>query len=153
MSNKSPKLTLYLDLCVYNRPFDYQGQERKALETSAFIYILERIENGFYNLVISDALNYENNKNQDEDRKNRIFSYFGLASEFIKIDNSDIERAKALRDLGFIDIDALHIALAEKGNSDYFITCDDGILKLYNKNKDKIKVNIISVIELVNKEK
>ncbi|RZD18334.1 MAG: PIN domain-containing protein [Candidatus Acididesulfobacter diazotrophicus] len=153
MSNKSLKLTLYLDLCVYNRPFDYQGQERIALETSAFIYILERIENGFYNLVISDALNYENNKNQEEDRKDRIFSYFGLASELIEIDNSDIKRAKILKDLGFTDIDALHIALAEKGNINYFVTCDDGILKLYNKNKNAIKVNIVSVIELVNKEK
>jgi len=39
-------LKLYLDLCVYNRPFDYQGQERVALETSAFIYLLEKVEKG-----------------------------------------------------------------------------------------------------------
>ncbi|MHB1679560.1 MAG: PIN domain-containing protein [bacterium] len=153
MSNKTPKLTLYLDLCVYNRPFDYQGQERIALETSAFIYILERIEKGFYNIVVSEALTYENTKNPYEDRKERIFSYFGLAEELIKVDNSDIKRVEVLKDLGFSDIDALHIALAEKGNINYFVTCDDGILRLYNKNKNRIKVNIISVIELVNKEK
>ena len=34
-------MRLYLDLCVYNRPFDSQKQERVALETSIFIYILE----------------------------------------------------------------------------------------------------------------
>ncbi|MHB8327858.1 MAG: PIN domain-containing protein [bacterium] len=153
MSNKTLKLTLYLDLCVYNRPFDYQGQERIALETGAFIYILEKIEKRFYSLVISEALIYENTKNPDEDKKDRIFSYFGLASEIIKVDNLDIIRAKVLKDLGFSDIDALHIALAEKGNINYFVTCDDGILKLYNKNKNMIKINIISVIELVNKEK
>ncbi len=153
MDNKTSKLTLYLDLCIYNRPFDYQGQERIALETGAFIYILERIEKGFYNLVISEALTYENAKNPDEDRKDRIFSYFGLAEEIIKMDNSDIKRAKVLKDLGFTDIDALHIALAEKGNINYFVTCDDGILRLYTKNKNTIKVDIISVIELVNKEK
>lgn len=76
-----------------------------------------------------------------------------MASELIEIDNSDIKRAKILKNLGFTDIDALHIALAEKGNINYFVTCDDGILKLYNKNKNAIKVNIVSVIELVNKEK
>ncbi|HJX45692.1 MAG TPA: hypothetical protein VJ399_00805, partial [Patescibacteria group bacterium] len=43
-------LKLYLDLCVYNRPFDYQGQERVALETSAFIYLLEKVEKGSYAL-------------------------------------------------------------------------------------------------------
>ena len=45
-------MKLYLDLCVYNRPFDYQGQERIALETSAFIYILEMIERGAYNVIL-----------------------------------------------------------------------------------------------------
>ena len=39
-------MKLYLDLCVYNRPFDYQGQERVALETEAFIYLIEQIANG-----------------------------------------------------------------------------------------------------------
>jgi predicted nucleic acid-binding protein len=141
MSNKTPKLILYLDLCVYNRPFDYHGQERIALETSAFIYILERIEKGLYNIVVSEALNYENTKNPYEDRKERIFSYFSLAEELIKVDNSDTKRAEVLKDFGFSDIDALHIALAEKGNMNYFVTCDDEILRLYNKNKNRIKVN------------
>lgn len=39
-------MVLYLDLCVYDRPFDNQHQERIALETSAFIYILEKLEKG-----------------------------------------------------------------------------------------------------------
>ncbi|TVM00417.1 MAG: hypothetical protein CV087_13690 [Candidatus Brocadia sp. WS118] len=58
-------MKLYLDLCVYNRPFDYQRYERVALETSIFTYILEKIETGAYILVVSDALAYENNKNPD----------------------------------------------------------------------------------------
>lgn len=65
-------MKLYLDLCVYNRPFDYQGQERVALETSAFIYILEKIEHAAYTLVASEALIYENIKKLDEQRKIRI---------------------------------------------------------------------------------
>lgn len=44
-------MKLYLDLCVYNRPFDFQGQERVALETSAFIYLLEKIENSIIVLL------------------------------------------------------------------------------------------------------
>lgn len=49
----------------------------------------------------------------------------------------------------FSDIDALHIALAEKANVDYFITCDDEIIKLYKKNKDYIKVEIVNIIEFI----
>ena len=145
-------MKIYLDLCVYNRPFDYQGQLRISIETQAFIAILEQIEKGIYELIISDILIYENNKNPDFERKRRISSYFKLAKKFIKIDENDCKRAKFLKELGFDDIDALHIVLAEKGNVDYFITCDDKIVKIYKKNKEKIKVKIINLLEFVNQE-
>ncbi|MDE2216697.1 MAG: PIN domain-containing protein, partial [Planctomycetota bacterium] len=96
-----------------------------ALETSIFTYIIEKIETGAYILVASDALIYENNKNPDSLRNTRIATYFKLAKEFIEINNSDIERVKFLKEFGFSDIDALHIALADRSYSDYFITCDD----------------------------
>jgi predicted nucleic acid-binding protein len=140
---------LYLDLCVYNRPFDYQGQERVALETSIFIYILEKIEKGAYTLVTSEALVYENNKNPDEQRKIRVASYFYLTQEFIGIDDLDVDRVRFLKGAGFSDIDALHIALAEKAKVDYFITCDDDIINIYKKHKNMIKVKVLSLVEFI----
>ena len=145
-------MKLYLDLCVYNRPFDYQGQERVALETSAFIYLLEKIEKGSHVLIASEALIYENNQCLDEQRKVRVASYFSLAREFVGADFSDVERVNFLKELGFPDIDALHVASAEKARADYFVTCDDDIIKLYKRYKDLVKVNIVSLIELVNLE-
>ena len=145
-------MKIYLDLCVFNRPFDYQGQPRISIETQAFIVILEQIEKGIYDLIISDILIYENNKNPDFDRRRKISSYFKLAKEFIKINENDCGRAKFLKELGFDDIDALHIVLAEKSNVNYFITCDDKIVKIYKKNKKTIKVKIIRLLEFVNQE-
>ncbi len=145
-------LKLYLDLCVYNRPFDYQGQERVALETSAFIYLLEKVEKGSYVLIASEALIYENNKNPDEQRKLRGASFFHLARDFVRADESDVEKVIFLKELGFSDIDALHIALAEKSGADYFVTCDDDIVKLYERRKDFIKVKIIGLVELISLE-
>jgi predicted nucleic acid-binding protein len=145
-------LKLYFDLCVYNRPFDYQGQERVALETSAFIYLLEKVEKGAHALIVSEALLYENKKSLDKQRKATVASYFSLAHEFVGADFSDMERVNVLKELGFLDIDALHIALAEKARSDYFVTCDDDILKLYKRHKCLIKVNIVSLIELISLE-
>lgn len=142
-------MKLYLDLCVYNRPFDYQGQERVALETSIFIYILEKIEKGAYTLVTSEALVYENNKNPDEQRKIRVASYFYLTQEFIGIDDLDVDRVRFLKGAGFSDIDALHIALAEKAKVDYFITCDDDIINIYKKHKNMIKVKVLSLVEFI----
>ncbi len=145
-------MKLYLDLCVYNRPFDYQGQERVVLETSAFIYVLEMIEKGAYTLVVSEALAYENSKNPAEQRKIRVASYFHLAQEFIEINKSDLERVKSLKILGFSDIDALHIALAERSNTDYFITCDADIIYRYKKHRDFIKVDVVSLVEFIGLE-
>lgn len=44
---------VYLDTCVYNRPFDDQTQPRIWLETLAFSVILQMIENGSVALVTS----------------------------------------------------------------------------------------------------
>lgn len=145
-------MKVYLDLCVYNRPFDYQGQTRIALESSAFIYVLEEIEGGSYELVVSEALMYENSKNPDEERRLRIASYFNLAKEFIKVDSSDVQRAEFLKTIGFKDLDALHIALAEKSKVDYFVTCDDGIVSLYKKNRNNFYVKIVGLIEFISLE-
>jgi hypothetical protein len=142
-------MRIYLDLCVYNRPFDYQGQERIALETSAFIYILELVEKGKHTLVISDALIYENNKNSNEQRRLRVSSYFKLAKEYVEIEDSDIERVGFLKKLGFFDIEALHIAISERVKVDCFVTCDDEIVKIYKKHQKKINVKILSLMEFV----
>jgi hypothetical protein len=106
-------MRLYLDLCVYNRPFDNQGQPRIALETNAFIYVPEMIQDGKCTLVGSDAILYENSKNPNEERRARVRSYLRLAKEHIRAQDTDIERVDFLKDLGFSGIDAMHLAIAE----------------------------------------
>jgi hypothetical protein len=145
-------MKLYLDLCVYNRPFDYQGQERIALETGAFIYLIEQIEKGNYTLVCSEALVYENKRNPDDLRRERISAYFKLAKYFVSLGESDFERAKGLRAIGFSDMDALHIASAEKGDIDFLITCDDWMSDLYKRNAQAIKVVVMTILEFLAKE-
>ena len=145
-------MKLYLDLCVYNRPFDYQGQDRVALETEAFIYLIEQIERGRHTLVCSEALIYENNRNPDNVRRNRILTYFELAKEFIPLEEFDFEKAKVLKTMGFSDMDALHIALAEKAGIDFFITCDDWIINLYGRNAELMRIKLINLLAFVAKE-
>jgi predicted nucleic acid-binding protein len=123
-----------------------------ALETSAFIYLLEKIEKGSHVLIASEALIYENNKSLDEQRKVRVASYFNLTQELVVADFSVQERANVLKELGFPDMDALHVALAEKSRADCFVTCDDDIIKIYRRHKDLVRVNIVSLIELVGLE-
>jgi predicted nucleic acid-binding protein len=145
-------MKIYLDLCVYNRPFDDQGQSRIELETGIFIYLLEQIEAGRHVLVVSDVLKHENSRTPYIHRKERIDSYFRLAAETVDLGTSAIRKAKILRDLGFNDIDALHIALAEKAKADFFVTCDDAIISCFKRNKESIGVHVVSLAEFVGLE-
>jgi hypothetical protein len=56
-------MKVYLDTCVYNRPFDNQSQPRVWLETLAFTVILQLVELGKITLVNSSVLAYENSRN------------------------------------------------------------------------------------------
>ena len=143
---------IYLDNCVYNRPFDDQSQRRIFLETIAFITLLELVEKGKIETINSDALMYENRMAFDPDRKARIESYLSFAKHFIRLSPGTILRAKELIELNFRAMDALHIAMSEEGEAEYFITCDDNIIKKGKRWKDKLKTKIISVLEFMTME-
>jgi hypothetical protein len=52
-------IKIYLDTCVYCRPFDDQSQKQIEKETRAFIEILKLAEMGGVIIVSSDVLIYE----------------------------------------------------------------------------------------------
>lgn len=45
-------------------------------------------------------------------------------------------------------LDALHMALAESGNADYFCTCDDKLLRNSKRVKD-LRVKVVNPVDLV----
>lgn len=64
-------LIIYLDACCLNRPFDDQSQDRIRLETEAVLSILNRCLLGEWQLIGSEALDYEISKMPDDDRKQK----------------------------------------------------------------------------------
>ena len=142
-------MKIYLDNCVLNRPFDDQTQERIYLETQAFLILLKKIEDEEIEMTNSDAIQYEIDKLTEWERKEKILSYLNLAKEYISLSNKIKERALEIEKLGIIGMDALHIAVAEVANVDYFITCDDILLKRYKRNKDKINLKIVTLFEII----
>lgn len=49
---------------------------------------------------------------------------------------------------GIKPLDALHLALAETGNADYFCTCDDRLLRNAKQVKD-LMVKVVNPVDLV----
>jgi len=142
-------LKIYLDLCVYNRPFDDQRHERIFIEARAFYVILKWVEEEWICCINSDALEYENSLTSDPDRRIRVKTYLEKAKLYVKISDPIIKRAHEIVKLGFRGMDSLHIAMAEYGKADYLVTCDDGIIKRYERMRKKIKVKICSLLKFI----
>lgn len=121
-------MNLYLDNCCFNRPFDDQTQLRIRLETEAKLYIQARILEGKYKLAWSYILDFENDQNPFELRKEIIRKWREIA--YIDIDANDevINLAEKIAVMGIKPKDALHIACAVVADCKYFITTDNKIL-------------------------
>ncbi len=122
---------VYLDTNVYNRPFDDQTQPRIWLETLAFSVILQMIEEKRVALTASSVLAYENSRNPFELRRQWVARCASLANFYQKVDGTIAQRAQVLERQGAKAMDALHVACAEAAGCNYFLTCDDRLIRHY----------------------
>ncbi len=122
-------MKLYLDTSVYNRPFDDQTQPRIWLETLALALILQLVEEGEATLVNSSVLEFENMRNPVEMRSDWMARCLEQAETYQQVDLSIRVRAELLEKKGVKAMDALHISSAEAAKADYFLSCDDRLLK------------------------
>jgi predicted nucleic acid-binding protein len=120
---------IYIDTSVYNRPFDDQTQPRIWLETLALALILQLVEVGDTLLVNSSVLEFENSRNPFPLRQEWVARCLEQATDFQRVDESIRKRAETLEKHGQKAIDSLHVACAEATGADYFLTCDDRLLK------------------------
>jgi len=142
-------MLIYIDNCVLNRPFDDQSQERIYFETQAFLILLKQIDSGKINFLNSFAIEYEISAIAETERESKIREYLKAASNYVDYNKKIENRANELKKFGFSSMDAVHIAVAEFAEVDYFVTCDDEIIKLSEKLKKRIKIKVTSVSKLV----
>ena len=76
---------IYLDVCCLNRPFDDQSQARVRLEGQAVLAILDRVSEGKWEWVSSDAVDLEIGKAPDKARSDRVRLLTGVVSRRVII--------------------------------------------------------------------
>lgn len=139
-------LKIYLDNCVFNRPFDNQSQIRIKLETEAKFYIQDQIKQQHIVLAWSYILELENARNPFLERRRAIFKWQSLAEIDISETESVLQKAHSVQALGLKSKDALHIACAVAAGADYFITTDDLIVK---KLRDFSELKVVDPITFI----
>ena len=137
---------LYLDTSVYNRPFDDLSQPRVWLEALAFAVILQMLESDDIQIISSKVLEFENSQNPFPYRKAWVSFYLRLAKDFQALNESICKRAQGLESQRLDPIDALHLACAEEAKAEYFITCDDRIIKRYQRETLRVMTPVDFVI-------
>ncbi len=142
-------ISIYLDNCILNRPFDDQTFERIFLETQSFLILLKKIEEKQVNLTTSFANWYEAEKINDKERLEKISDYLSMSKQYIDFAEEIQTRAQILNTLGFGAMDSLHIAAAEKARIDYFVTCDDGLIRIARRHSGQIKIKVITLYETI----
>ena len=121
-------MKIYLDNSVLNRPFDDRSQPRVWLEAISFIFVLQMVEGGEATLIRSSVHDLENRSNPHRRRRIWVEHCLRLARVTVKPSPALRARAKALP---LATADALHIAAAEQGRAEYFLTCDDRLARRY----------------------
>ena len=145
-------MKIYLDMCVFNRPFDDQRQPKIMTETQIFIMLLAMIsEKVGIELVNSFALEYENSKNPKVENMQKISDFLEYSTSYISYDRGILERSTELEKYGLMGMDAVHIACAEKAKADFFVTCDKNLIKKLEK-VDKIEITYYNLIDFISKE-
>lgn len=144
--------TLYLDMNVYNRPFDDQGQMRIRLETMAITVIFTLIEGGAFSAKWSFVLDYENSRNPFRERRAFVQQLAQVCEGSIEPDESIRELARSLaKTYGIRARDALHLACAESSGCDYLVTCDDRLVQQGQRLRqaETLHVNVTNPIDLL----
>ena len=142
MQTDLPVWAIYLDTCCLSRLFDIQTQPRVRQEALAIRRILGQIRAGSWYWISSDALEEEVEQNPNLVHRFQIKDWLTDVNETVSVGAREILRGKQLEILGFKELDALHIAYAESGDSDIFLTTDDDLLRRAKRNSVQLCVRV-----------
>lgn len=123
------RLKIYCDTNIYSRPFDKIISPRVYLEAQACLEIINLAKADKIILLSSDILCLEVSRSET-DKKLQIQPFLDCCHKTIQETEKTRTLAKPLESgLGLKPRDALHLASAKFGKADFFLTCDDEIIR------------------------
>jgi predicted nucleic acid-binding protein len=124
-TSSDPRPALYLDVCCINRLYDDRSQYRVNVEADAVRSISHRPRGAEWRWVSSEVVTFETARNPDVQRRASVRMLAADAETVMALDEEIERRAKEFEIAGISPLDALHLACAERGGADVFMTVDD----------------------------
>lgn len=133
---------IYLDTCCLSRLFDPSTQTRIAQEAEAISEILAYCFRGDWYWVSSTILSNEIEQTTNLMKRYQIETLLSRAHQTISAGMDVRTRGKNLELLGFQEFDALHVACAEVGKVDIFLTTDDRLLRRAKRYHEQLHIQV-----------
>lgn len=131
---------IYLDTCCLSRLFDPPTQERIVQEAEAIRHVFTYFFRGDWHWISSEVLLDEVDRTADVEEQTQIKAWLTLAQRTVFATSSESTRGNQLEKLGFKHNDALHLACAEGGEADIFLTTDDRLLQRTKNYQTQLRV-------------
>lgn len=133
---------IYLDTCCLSRLVDDDTQDRILREAGAVETILAYFGTRRWHWIASEVLVTEVNKNPNAEQRAEVQRHLYGVHQIVFVEATERTRGKVLEVLGFKPVDALHLACAESGNADIFLTTDDKLLNAAKRCATALRVRV-----------
>ena len=135
---------IYFDTCCICRPYDNQIQSRIKCETAAIMQIISYFTNGECQWIDSQILRSEINRISNPIKLSFVKALLNSMPQtvFIPVGKTETARGIQIEALGFKEYDALHIACAESGKADVFLTTDDDVIDKAKPVRSQLRVRV-----------
>lgn len=139
-------MKIYFDACCVNRLTDDHGQERILREAEAIEALIGFATNEPNVWIGSVVLEAELSRNPDSDRRADAQELLTFVQQVVKLDDKIIARTRDLQTMGFSEFDALHLACAETGQVDVFLTTDDRLIRAARRASGKLAIQVLNPV-------
>lgn len=112
-----------------SRLFDDQTQNWIRIEAEAILQIFAHFDTRQWQWITSEIIALEINQNPNFRQRFQVRSLLNFSHHTVSLGETEISRGEYLESLGIKHFDALHLACAETGNADVFLTTDDRLLR------------------------
>ncbi len=133
-------MRVYLDNCCLHRPYDDLRDDMVRLEAESIISIIARCETGDWEFCGSDVLFDEIDNAANLVKKQKVLLLYNVAAYHIDLTAEIVARAKEIEGFGIKPYDSLHLASAEAGGVDVFLTTDRKLINAAKRSGIKIPV-------------
>ncbi|MCR5623806.1 MAG: PIN domain-containing protein [Lachnospiraceae bacterium] len=124
-------LKIYLDDSALHRLLDDRRLPEVKYERELMVMIVELIEKEAIDCVGSEVLNKQIKATENVFKETILEVLYSMTKDEVKVNRDILERAEEIR-RKFGDVlytDSLHIACAEVGEADVFVTVDEKLVK------------------------